>query len=501
MIDEIFQEVKKGVIGKEKEKENEIPTYKAIFYTESLDKLSLLYNDYISKNINIYSINTPNKPKDFLIGIYPKIIIAKKENDNEDKIYGICGINFYIDENKEYILKINHISVCDNNKDILNQFIELIEKEIKYKIIEIEIIKDIREENNTLIEILKNKEFNEYQDSDDKIIMRKENNNVEMNEIGAKINFDSLATLSLINKDNNENNNEKCTQFNKVMNPIILSLLIDKLKINDKYKVEIISTFSPKTALIEKLTNLENTVFDFIKSQDNDCKNINEITKNKIMPKEGFSYSMMNNFLNIQMNTLMTLNIDNYSYNGVEINIKNNLIIDPKYNNNLYILSTNNQNIFIIIYQYNEEFENFMTKDKENIYNQFTSLFNDIIKNYISEGHNDNDDNNKKILWIPSFNINTNLFSSGLEINNHINIINNENIEFKIDEFNEFLKINYLPDDNNDKNIEMNANRENDIIIKDKFLFGICHKEFLESCDIPTISLVNVTKYNFIRKK
>ena len=246
---------------------------------------------------------------------------------------------------------------------------------------------------------------------------------------------------------------------------------------------------------------MENTVFDFIKSQDNDCKNINEITKNKIMPKEGFSYSMMNNFLNIQMNTLMTLNIDNYSYNGVEINIKNNLIIDPKYNNNLYILSTNNQNIFIIIYQYNEEFENFMTKDKENIYNQFTSLFNDIIKNYISEGHNDNDDNNKKILWIPSFNINTNLFSSGLEINNHINIINNENIEFKIDEFNEFLKINYLPDDNNDKNIEMNANRENDIIIKDKFLFGICHKEFLESCDIPTISLVNVTKYNFIRKK
>ena len=153
MIDEIFQEVKKGVIGKEKE--NEIPKYNALFYTESLDKLSLLYNDYISKNINIYTINTPNKPKDFLIGIYPKIIIAKKENDNEDKIYGICGINFDIDENKEYILKINHISVYDNNKDILNQFIELIEKEIKYKIIEIEIIKDNREKNNILIEILK----------------------------------------------------------------------------------------------------------------------------------------------------------------------------------------------------------------------------------------------------------------------------------------------------------------------------------------------------------
>ena len=210
---------------------------------------------------------------------------------------------------------------------------------------------------------------------------------------------------------------------------------------------------------------------------------------------------MLKNLLNIQMSTLMTLYIDNYSYNGLEINIKNNLIIDQKYNNNLYILPTNNKNVFIIIYQYNEEFETFMNKDKDNIYNQFTSLFNIVIKNYISEDHNDNDDNNKKILWIPSFNINTNLFSSGLEINKHINILNFRDEEVKIDEFNEFLKINYLPDANIDKNIEMTANRENDIIIKNKFLFGICHKEFLESCDIPIISLVNVTKENFIYKK
>ena len=68
----------------------------------------------------------------------------------------------------------------------------------------------------------------------------------------------------------------------------------------------------------------------------------------------------------------------------------------------------------------------------------------------------------------------------------------------KIDEYNEFLKINYLPDDNNDKNVEMTLkSSDNDIVIKDKFLFGICHKEFLECCDTPVISLVNVTKDNF----
>ena len=466
IVDDIFKEAKKGI------KEIEIPTYKTLFYTESLDKLSLLYNDYISKNANVYTTNTPNKSKDFLIGIYPKIIIAKKENDNEEKIYGICGINYYIDENKENILKINHISVCDNNKDILNQFFELIEKEIKYKIIEIELDKNNRD-NDTLIEILKNKGFKDYQDSDDKTIMRKENNNAEINEIGSIINYDSLGILSIINKSNNENKNEKYNCFDKVMNPIMLSLLIDKLKINDLYKVELISSYNSKTELIEKLSKLGNKVFDFIKSQNNDCKNINKITNNEIIPKEGFNYSMLNNLLNIQMNTLMTLYIDNYSYNALEINVKNNLIIDQKYNNNLYILPTNNKNVFIVIYQYNEEFETFMNKDKDNIYNQFTSLFKIMIKNYISEDHNDNDDNNKKILWIPSFNINTNLFSSGLEINKHINILNFRDEEVKIDEFNEFLKINYLPDSNIDKNIEMNANRENDIIIKNKFLFGI----------------------------
>ena len=491
-------------IQNENKEEEVVPTYSSLFFTESLDKLSLIYNNYLSTNPTIYTPNAPNKSRDFIIGIYPKIIIAKKEKVDEDKIYGICGINYYIDENKENVLKINHISVCENNKDILTKMIESIEKEIKFKIIEIELVKDnnTREQNNILMEILESKDYKEYLDRDEKIVMRKENDNESINtgEIGSQINYDSLSVLSLINKDNNEMYNMKYVCFNKVINPILLSLLIDKLKINDKYKVEMILTDSPKTSLIKKLSKLENKVFDFIKSQNNDCSNINEVTKNEIISKDGFYYAIMNNVLNIKMNTLMTLNIDNYLYNGIGINIKNNLVKDPKYNNNLYLLPTTNLNVFILIYQYNDEFEPYLNKD--NIFNQFTSLFNIVIKNYISEAHNDDDNTNKKVLWIPSFNINTHLFGSDLDMNNQINIINNEDQIMKIDEYNEFLKINYLPDNNKDKNIEMNIiNSDNDIIIKDKFLFGICHKEFLESCDIPIIALVNVTKGNFIKYK
>ena len=488
-----------GVIQQDKENNSEvITTYSAKFFTESLDKLSYLYNNYLSTNPYIYTKNIPNKSNDFICGIYPKIIVAEKDKANDDKIYGICGINFYTDENKEYILKINHISVNDNNEDILKKFIELIENEIKCKITEIELVNDDRNENDKLVELLKNKDYKEFFNDDAKIIFRKENRNNNNNEIGSKINYNSLSVISLINRDNNETSEKKITCFNKVMNPINLSLLIDKLKINNKYKVEMISTSNSKTSLIENLSKLENKVFDFITSQNNQCDNISELTKDEIKQKNGFYYSIIQNSLNIQMNTLMTVKFDNYLFNGITINIKNNIIKDSKYNGNLYCLSCNNKNIFIIIYQYNEEFEQNLNKDNNNIYNQFTDIFNISIKNYISELHNDNDDSNKKILWIPSFNIDTNLFTSGLEINKYINIINNENIEMKIEEYNEFLKINYLPDDNKDKNVEMTLNNgDNDVIIKDKFLFGICHKEFLESCDIPVISLVNVTKDNF----
>ena len=69
----------------------------------------------------------------------------------------------------------------------------------------------------------------------------------------------------------------------------------------------------------------------------------------------------------------------------------------------------------------------------------------------------------------------------------------------KIQEYNEFLKINYLPDSNRDKSMTININDKNDIIIKNKFLFGIYHTKFMDIFDIPIISLINVTSDNFIK--
>ena len=284
-----------------------------------------------------------------------------------------------------------------------------------------------------------------------------------------------------------------------MINEINLALLINSLKTNDKYKIEIINSSFESTSLIEKLSKLENIDFDFIKFINNNCLNIEEITNKEILSEQGNYYSIINNCLNIQICTFMSLKIENYYYNGIEINIKKNLIKESKYMNNLYFIPTINKNIYIILYQYNEKFEKDLYNKKDNIYTQFISLFKDSIKNLLLNKNEDSNIDNKKILWMPSFKIDTNLFSSKLTVNKNIKIKNEENIDMNIQEFNDYLKISYLPDKNKDKNIQININNNDDIIIKDKFLFGIYHQDFMEKLDIPIISLINVRNDNFIK--
>ena len=493
------EEIKEEGHIKEKEKEYEIN-----WFTGTLEELSPVYNDYLSaiKQEIRDSFHFPEKAKDFICKIYPKIIVAKEKKENENKIFGICGINNYINNDNEYILKINHISSIDMNKDIINKFIDLIESSLDSKIIEIE-LNNVDEKPNVkeLYNILINKAFIEYNNREEKMILRKEKNNKENNnEIDTEIKYDSLSVLSLINKNENiEKNKFKIYQcFNKVINGINIALLINDLKTNDKYKIEIINS-GFESSLIEKLSKLGNTEFDFIKLINNNCLNIEEITNNDILSERGNNYSIINNCLNIQICTLMSIKIDNYYYNGIEINTKNNIIQESKYMNNLYFIPTIDKNIYIIIYQYNESFEKDLNNKTNNIYSQFISLFKDSIKNLKLNENEDNNIDNKKILWIPSFKIDTNLFSSKMPINKDISIKNEENNDMNIHELNEYLKIGYLPDKNKDKNIQINMNNNDNIIIKDKFLFGIYHQDFMEKLDIPIISLINVKNDNFIK--
>ena len=485
----------------EDNKQEEEKDYIINYFTGTLEELTLLYKDYLSRiqeNMKA-SIYFPEQAKDFICNLYPKIIIAKENKKDDNKIYGICGINNCVDENNELILKINHISSISTNSQIINKFIDLIDSSLEYQIIEIELYNNSEQidNKNDLYNTLIKKYFIEYNKTQEKILLRKKNNNI--NNQKSEIKYDSLSVLSLINeKENIEKNKTKSFKcFNNIINEINLILLTNDLRNNDKYKIEILKS-SFDSSLIEKLSNLDNTNFDFIKLKNNNCLNICEITDNQIIPKKSNYYSIFNNKLDVQICTFMTLNIDNYLYNGIEINIKNNVIKETKYMNNLFFIPTLKKNINIIIYQYNDIFEKQNINNKKNIYIQFISLFKNYFKNMKEK--EDHNKENKKLLWIPSFNIDTNLFSSKLNISNDIKIKNEDNNDMNIGEFNDYFKINYLPDKHQDKNIKLNINGDENMIIKDKFIFGIYHKEFMEKLDIPLISLVNITSDNFIRK-
>ena len=497
----IKSQIEEEIKEDEQIKEEEKPKYEINWFINHLDELTPIYNDYLTTIPNSikYDFYFPETAKDFIKGIYPKIIIAKEIKPNSNnKICGICGTNYYINDKNEIILKINHISAVETNKEIINNFLDLIEKNLDFKIVEIDFNNNINNKND-LYEIFIEKGFKEYSNNLEKITLRKENLNKAINEkeIGPQIKYDSLSILSIVKKFDKNIKISNINCFSDIINEINLALLVSNLKFSDKYKIDILGS-SFESSLVKNISKLDNIDFDFIKSKSNECSNIDELTNKDMLPEANHQYAMINNCLKIKINSSMTLDIDNYLYNGIEIN-KNNIIKENKYMNNLYFIPNIDRNIYIIIYQYNDTFENYLCKNKTNIYNKFISLFNDIIQNFKIEEENEGFDDNKKMLWVPAFSIDTNLFCSNISLNKELDIKNDENNDMKIKEFNDFLKINYLPDANSDKNIKMNVNIDDDIIIKDKFIFAISHKKFMDYSNIPLISLVNVTKENFIK--
>ena len=119
--------------------------------------------------------------------------------------------------------------------------------------------------------------------------------NINSNKLNSQNKYESLSVLTLINKKEKLEDNKIIyfKGFNNLINELILILLINNLKNNDKYIIEILNS-SFDSSLIEKLSNLgNNNDFDFINLKINNCLNIEEITKNEIISERGYEYSII----------------------------------------------------------------------------------------------------------------------------------------------------------------------------------------------------------------
>ena len=119
--------------------------------------------------------------------------------------------------------------------------------------------------------------------------------NINSNKLNSQNKYESLSVLTLINKKEKLEDNKIIyfKGFNNLINELNLILLINNLKNNDKYIIEILNS-SFDSSLIEKLSNLgNNNDFDFINLKINNCLNIEEITKNEIISERGYEYSII----------------------------------------------------------------------------------------------------------------------------------------------------------------------------------------------------------------
>ena len=442
---------------------------------------------------------------------------SKKQNGNNSLKISLNNIN-KICKNDEKMQKKNSVNINLNNisnnlKANNNKFEENKKQENNIIITNNDIIRNDNYNNNNSNN--NNYDKNNKNEGDNKNIDNNITNNSNLVEeeiiLDEKcINCKYISILSLIDKQNlsieKENNNFNIGNYLfRMMNPFNLDLLLNSLKYNNKYSISNCSN----SIVLSSPEEIKNN-FSYIINNNNSISNINSLEK-EIKEKDLYlsednnsqkKYAFLSSLLNINLNSLISSSsiiYNNHNYNGIKINSTKN-ILSIEDDIILYIIPTENEDILIYICPYNEKIKEIIKKyDKNNnIFNGFSSFVN-IISLYYEENDN-NDDTSEINLWLPCFEIDTQLICNKMPGYKKINIKNNnDNKDMQIFEYDEIIKISMKQNLNNNKNMaNININKNEDIVIENDFIFGIYHKEMKNRYNTPFISLAYIGKENFI---
>jgi hypothetical protein len=287
------------------------------------------------------------------------------------------------------------------------------------------------------------------------------------------------------------------------MNTFNLNLLLNALKSNNKYSI---SNYT-NSIILSTPDEIKNS-FNFIENQNNNISNIKTLQhylkdKNLIYlsDNKNINYAFLSSLINIDFDPMISFSIkyNEYHYNGIKINTSKN-IISIEDDIILYTLPTSDENILIYVCPYNDKIKEIIKKyDKNNnIFNGFSTFVN-LISLYLEENKGDNNENDKTI-WVPCFEIDTQLICSRIPGYKKMNIkSNNDNSEVGIYEYNEIVNISMNPINSNGLSTNIEINKTEDIIIENDFLFGLYHKEMKNKYNNPFISLFIVSKNNFMK--
>ncbi len=472
------------------------------FYTGQLNNLiEQLNNNYYLNNISEKEINTfdiNQITEDFLLkGYEPKILISYPKEEGKDTITGLCKFSYENEFGRSKII-INHISSI-NRDEHENDWIDQIELIIKY------IIQNLNF-NELLLVLTYSKNENEEPviDQDIKELFEKKLkfkwSNIENlkdlkrtqtlqymkqeEPLNIQDQFISIDTLSIITLTEYQHYQEvNIEQFINIFT--IYALLAEKtaknnIKIEKKNENGILLESSK---INQYLKNIIHYYFDI-----NDKNQINEILNDKVdFNLDSIIYNnepcdLVTMKLNPQLQSRITIKYKNYYYNRIETEI--GVLREPKTNGKFYFIPTNDHSLSIMICELNSELKNEFLYKNKNIYEYFYSFYSQFIQ----------DQETKNVIYIPSFNLEGNIFSNGLPIiEKTININDNNDTPMLFDTVDELFKVNMNVDPDLKNSFTTSPNSD-DIIITDAFLFGICNLNILTNNNIPLIQLFIVTK-------
>ena len=437
---------------------------------------------------------------EYLIGVYPKIIISK---DRKNNLYGVCCFyneNYGIkDQPKKLIVNLlyaigsdwgEHIKkmICfiqekcqfdeiniklfyektDNNKFIMNTKINELIKQLNFKYSSVENI------------ISKNQRLQHLYYKRKQII---ESPIFSLNTIFI-VSLSSIKTTENISSVKNIN----ITALNIILNELDKNTYTLKNGKENKKKFEEVCSGFIKISQNKNYENfsteniIDSTIFG--KCDDllyKEVYNENKDEENIIVPCEIFKIKYEKSIENC-----FNVIIDNFYYSRIS---SNNINIFNVNDEKMYLIPLKDFKTFILIYEMKNN------NIQENVYKFFNNYF---IK-YQNENNkiNDQDDNNINI-YLPIFSFKQKLKSNSINdiIEEDFDIINNKSKKkIFINSIDEVTKINFGMDGNFDENFQFNViENEGNIIIRNDFYLGVFNGDLLSEIQLPMLQIVKITK-------
>ena len=324
------------------------------------------------------------------------------------------------------------------------------------------------------------------------------------------------------NKDNNDINNTNNKKFININS--IYSLLFEKpellLEISDENKKKELEETK------DKLSNFIINEYNWNTLEENQKKITNINIENSLFSKiknyikddvQSLKADFQKKTISINFGSSCSILIDDFYYNRISSD-KIKTIKEKNSDSMYFIIPSTDNTVLFYIRQVNEKVSELLANNEKNIYEQFLEFEPDIKKELLDFSTNINDNaedgtnkldsqvqnSEQKIIYIPSFKIQTHLYSYDIKnLIQNITISNKENNEkLYLCSVDEYMNIELKIDDNikNCFSFNISEDKNSNMIIKDQFIIGIFANKIINNERLPLMQFLHVKKEDFIPK-